>query len=67
MDGYKAVAAGYPKLGHWSTVAGPYMQFRGTIHHFELHSKFLSVLLSFIVVGVTVRNLLARNFLLIVH
>ena len=39
-DGLHASAAGYMSLGNWQVRND--MQFRGIIHHIELHDKFLS-------------------------
>ena len=42
VDGRRAVAAGYASLGHWTPVYAPYFQFRGSIHHLEMHTRALS-------------------------
>ena len=41
-DGKRAHAAGYMMLGHWSMPWGVYIQFRGAIHHMEMHNATLT-------------------------
>jgi hypothetical protein len=41
-DGLRAFGAGYMGLGHWGLPWGQYDQFRGVIHHFEMHNATLT-------------------------